>query len=105
MAVEIEPLSPTDRCNWDEFTRFMLENTFPFHVNPSSPREEIESRKADGGFAPPADTRKETGVNRLNQAKNKGRLKTEKRFSDDLFPPLHQVSSKEAWAKRQNRLE
>jgi len=29
MAVEIEPLSPTDRCDWDEFTRFMLENTFP----------------------------------------------------------------------------
>ena len=53
MAVEIEPLSPTDRCDWDEFTRFMLENTFPFHVNPSPTREEIESRKADGGFAPP----------------------------------------------------
>ena len=40
--------SPTDRCDWDEFARFMLENTFPFHVNPSPTREEIESRKADG---------------------------------------------------------
>jgi len=32
----------------------------------------------DSGFAEPADTRKENGVNRLNKAKNKGRLKTEK---------------------------
>ena len=32
---------------------------------------------------------KENGVNRLNKAKNKGLLKTEKPVSDDLFDYMH----------------
>ncbi len=53
MTVDVEPFSLADPSGWEEFVRFMTANAFPFHMNPSPTREDLESRREDGDFDGP----------------------------------------------------